>query len=77
MLENEKSCTLKYKSCLKFFAKPAPAFAAYIPDNIPNNNENIVNQLIEVFGLKEENGISRIAIKNDNSWHYRYLEDKS
>lgn len=41
------------------------------------NNENIVNQLIEVFGLKEENGISRIAIKNDNSWHYRYLEDKS
>lgn len=41
------------------------------------NDENIVNQLIDVFGLKEENGISRISIKNDNSWHYRYLEDKS
>ena len=37
------------------------------------NDKSVLNRLIEVFGLKEENGISEIKIKNDNSWHYRYL----
>ena len=37
------------------------------------NDERVLNQLIDVFGLKEENAISKITIKNDNSWHYRYL----
>ena len=41
------------------------------------NDERVLNQLIDVFGLKEENAISKITIKNDNSWHYRYLIDKN
>ena len=41
------------------------------------NDKSVLNRLIEVFELKEENGVSAITIKNDNSWHYRYLIDKN
>ena len=41
------------------------------------NDKSVLNSLIEVFELKEENGVSAITIKNDNSWHYRYLIDKN
>ena len=44
MSEKEKSCTLKYKSCLKFFANPQLAVAATLADNVPNNKEvNAIN----------------------------------
>lgn len=40
------------------------------------NEEPIVEKICRSFGLTRENGLTDIRIKNDNSWHYRYLCDK-
>ena len=40
------------------------------------NEEPIVEKLCRSFGLTRENGIVDIRIKNDNSWHYRFLMEK-
>ena len=44
IFEKENSCTLKYKSCLKFFAKPADAFDANIPATTPKDNDSIAHK---------------------------------
>ena len=40
------------------------------------NEEAIVEKICRSFGLTRENGIVDIRIKNDNSWHYRFLMEK-
>lgn len=41
------------------------------------NDTRILDKIFRSFGLTRENGIVDIRIKNDNSWHYRYLCDKN
>ena len=40
------------------------------------NEEPIIEKICRSFGLTRANGLTDIRIKNDNSWHYRYLCDK-
>ena len=40
------------------------------------NEESIVEKICRSFGLTRENGLTDIRIKNDNSWHYRFLMEK-
>ena len=40
------------------------------------NEEPIVEKICHSFGLMRENGLVDIRIKNDNSWHYRFLMEK-
>ena len=37
------------------------------------NSECFINGLIESFGLRTDNGISKIKVKPDNSRHYQFL----
>ena len=40
------------------------------------NEESIIEKICRSFGLKRENGLTDILIKNDNSWHYRFLMEQ-
>ena len=40
------------------------------------NQQEIVEKICRSFGLTRENGLTDVRIKNDNSWHYRFLIGK-
>ena len=40
------------------------------------NEESIIEKICRSFGLKRENGLTDILIKNDNSGHYRFLMEQ-